>query len=158
MTTVFEPHWLLLDQEMVEELKPGDVLRRWKTGVWHLGVYLGRDRVLHNSPDFSDGECLTSYKTFALGRDVYVAHSNPGTRAAVMRRASGILAHPQAYSYVWRNCEHTVYEVVEGRARSPTVRLVDGVLFAAVLLSVAGIVFSLRKDIGAGAGKLMGRL
>jgi hypothetical protein len=156
MTTVFEPHWVLLDGDMVADLKPGDVLRRWKTGVWHLGVYLGKDRVLHNSPDFKSGERLTSYKTFALGREVYVAHSNPKTRSEVMRRASGILAHPQAYSYVWRNCEHTVYEVLEGKPRSPTVQLMDQVLGAAVLISLAGLVFSFRKEIGAGAGRLMG--
>jgi hypothetical protein len=158
MTTVFEPHWILLDQKMIRELKPGDVLRRWKTGVWHLGVYWGKGEVLHNSPDFKTGERLTSYERFALGREVYVAHSNPKTRTEVMRRASGILAHPHAYSYVWRNCEHTVYEIVEGQPRSPTVHLMDQVLGAAVVLSLAGLVFSFRKEIGIGAGKLLGRL
>jgi hypothetical protein len=158
MTTIFEPHWLLLDGDMIRGLKPGDVLRRRKSGVWHLGVYLGKGKVLHNSPDFQDGERLTSYKTFALGRDVYIAHSNSETRAEVMRRASGILAHPQAYSYIWRNCEHTVYEVMEGRPRSPTVRLMDQVLGAAVVLSLAGLAFSLRKELGTTGRKLLGRL
>ena len=74
-----------------------------------------------------------------------------------MERASGIIANPQAYSYVWRNCEHTVYEVLEGVARSPTVRLMDRMLSAAVVLSLAGLAFSFRKVIGAGAGKLLGR-
>jgi hypothetical protein len=158
MTTVFEPHWILLGHKMIGELKLGDVLRRRKTGVWHLGVYWGKGEVLHNSPDFKIGERLTSYERFALGRDVYVAHSNPETRAEVMRRASGILAHPHSYSYVWRNCEHTVYEILEGAPRSPTVRLMDQVLGAAVVLSLAGLVFSFRKEIGAGAGKLVERL
>lgn len=158
MTTVFEPHWILLDQKMIRELKPGDVLRRWKTGVWHLGVYWGKGEVLHNSPGLGGGERLTSYKTFACGREVYVAHSNPKTRSEVMQRASGILAHPHAYSYVWRNCEHTVYEIVEGEPHSPTVRFMDEVLGAAVLLSLAGLVFSFRKEIGVSAAKLLGRL
>ena len=154
MTTVFEPHWVLLDHEMVNHLKPGDVLRRHKTGVWHLGVYWGKGEVLHNTPGIKGGECLASYKTFAAGREVYVAHSNPKTRAAVMHRASGILAHPHAYSYVWRNCEHTVYELLEGAPRSPTVRLMDQVLSAAVVLSLAGLAFSFRKEIGTGVSKL----
>jgi hypothetical protein len=157
MTTIFEPHWVLLQDGMIRDLKPGDVLRRWKTGVWHLGVYWDDDQVLHNSPGLGGGERLTSYKVFACGRDVYVAHSNPETRSAVMERASGILAHPHAYSYVWRNCEHTVYEVLEGRPRSPTVRFMDQVLGAAVILSLVGIAFSFRKEIGASAGKLVGR-
>jgi len=156
-TTVFEPHWVLLHDGMVDRLKPGDVLRRRKSGVWHLGVCIGRDKVLHNSPGLGGGERVTSYKLFACHRPVYVAHSNPKTRAEVMDRASGILARPQAYSYVWRNCEHTVYEVVEGRAYSPTVRLMDQVLSAAVVLSLAGLAFSFRKEIGSGAGKLLGR-
>jgi hypothetical protein len=33
----------------------------------------------------------------------------------------------------------------------------DQVLGAAVLISLAGLVFSFRKEIGAGAGRLMGR-
>jgi hypothetical protein len=157
MTTVFEPHWVLLHDGMVDDLKAGDVLRRRKTGVWHLGVYVGRDEVLHNSPGLGGGERITSYTAFGLGQEVFVAHSNQETRDAVMERASGILAHPQTYSYVWRNCEHTVYEVIEGRAYSPTVRLMDQMLAAAVLLSLAGIVFSFRKEIGTSAGKLTRR-
>lgn|SRR5690348_810348 len=157
MTTVFEPHWVLLHDSMVSDLKPGDVLRRRKTGVWHLGVYLGKDKILHNTPGVGGGERVTSYKLFACGRDVYVAHSNPQTRAAVIERASGILAHPQAYSYVWRNCEHTVYEIMEGVARSPTVKLMDRVLTGATVLALAGLAFSFRKEIGTSAGRLLGR-
>lgn len=154
MTTVFEPHWVLLDHEMIGRLKPGDVLRRRKTGVWHLGVYWGDGEVLHNTPGHGGGEHLTSYEDFACGGEVYVAHSNPEARAEVMHRASGVLAHPQAYSYVWRNCEHTVYQVLEGRPRSPTVKRMDRVLSAAVVLSLAGLAFSFRREIGTGARKL----
>lgn len=157
MTTVFEPHWVLLHDSMVKDLKPGDVLRRRKTGVWHLGICLDKDEILHNSPGPGGGERVTPYKEFACGREVYVAHSNPETRSAVIHRASGLLAHPHAYSYVWRNCEHTVYELLEGRPRSPTVRLMDKVLGAAVLLSLAGLAFSFRREIGTGAGKLLRR-
>jgi hypothetical protein len=155
MSTVFEPHWILLNDKMIADLKPGDVLRRRKTGVWHLGVYWEDGKVLHNTPGVGAGERLVSYQGFAAGREVYVAHSNPETRAAVMERASGILAHPRAYSYVWRNCEHTVYEIMEGRARSPTVRFMDQVVTAAVVLSLAGLVFSFRKEIGNSARRLL---
>ena len=157
MTTVFEPHWVLLHDSMVPDLKPGDVLRRRKTGVWHLGICLDRDKILHNTPGPRNGEHVTPFKTFAAGREVYVAHSNPETRSAVMHRAHGILARPQAYSYVWRNCEHTVYEILEGTARSPTVKLMDRTLTAAVVLSLAGLVFSFRKEIGISARKLARR-
>lgn len=158
MTTVFEPHWVLLHDSMVLDLKAGDVLRRRKTGVWHLGICLGPDRILHNTPGPGNGEHTTAFKAFAAGREVYVAHSNPATRSAVMQRAHGILSRPQAYSYVWRNCEHTVYEILEGTARSPTVKLMDRVLSVAVVLSLAGLAFSFRKELRATAGKLVRRL
>jgi hypothetical protein len=157
MTTVFEPHWILLDDEMIADLKPGDVLRRHKSSIWHLGVYLGDDKVLHNSPGLGVGERVTTFKVFACGREVYVAHSNPETRAEVMERASGIVAHPHAYSYVWRNCEHTVYEVIEGKPRSPTVRLMDFVVGSALMLVLAGVGFSYRRELGSGADKLLHR-
>ncbi|HSN17427.1 MAG TPA: lecithin retinol acyltransferase family protein [Gammaproteobacteria bacterium] len=157
MTTVFEPHWVLLHESMVRDLKPGDVLRRRKTGVWHLGIFLDPDQILHNSPGTGAGERVTSFNEFACGREVHVAHSNPETRAAVIQRASGILARPQTYSYVWRNCEHTVYEIVEGMPRSPTVKLMDRMLSAAVVLSLAGLAFSFRKEIRVSAGKLVRR-
>ena len=157
MTTVFEPHWVLLQESMVADLKPGDVLRRRKTGVWHLGVYVGLGEVLHNTPGVGAGEQLVPYKVFACGREVYVAHSNPETRAAVMERASGVLAHPRAYSYVWRNCEHTVYEIVEGIPRSPTVKMMDTVLTCATVLALACLAYSFRREIGTSAGKLIGR-
>lgn len=158
MTTVFEPHWVLLHDSMVPDLKPGDVLRRRKTGVWHLGICLANDKVLHNSPGPGPGERLTTFKGFAAGREVYVAHSNPETRSAVMERAHGVLKHPQTYSYVWRNCEHTVYEILEGSPRSPTVKLMDRVLSAAVLLSLAGLAFSFRQEIGTTARRLVRRV
>lgn len=154
MSTVFDPEWLPLERHMIVGLKPGDVLRRWKTGVWHLGIYLGDGKVLHNVPGDSVGERLTSYRTFASGKDVQVARGNPTLRAEVMQRATEILANPRAYSYIWRNCEHTAYEIMEGQPRSPTVQRVNGVLSMMVVVSLTALAYNFRREIGSGLRRL----
>lgn len=105
---------------------------RQKSGVWHPGVYLGNGRVLHNSP--AAGESISVFNTFAKGMPVHVLRPNPQSRAVIMQRARQIVVAPQPYSYLWRNCEHTVYEIVEGKPRSPTVEKLLG-LTAVVGLS-----------------------
>jgi len=103
----------------VNELIPGDLLWREKSGVWHLGIYWGSGQVLHNSPAI--GECITAFPIFANGKPVHVARPNPQSRTAIIQRAGQIVANPKPYSYLWRNCEHTAYEIMEGESHSPTV-------------------------------------
>ncbi|MGH8371723.1 MAG: hypothetical protein ACRETO_03200, partial [Gammaproteobacteria bacterium] len=39
----------------------------------------------------------------------------------IIKRAWQIIRNPQEYKHLTRNCEHTVYEAIEGKAKSPTV-------------------------------------
>ncbi len=154
MSITFDLEWLPLEKRMIAGLKPGDVLRRWKTGVWHLGIYMGEGQVLHNAPGPGAGERLTSLDAFALGQEMQVARGNPQQRSDVMQRASAILAKPRSYSYVWRNCEHTAYEIMEGRPRSPTVRRTSGVVSLLVLAVTASLAYAFRRGLARTARRL----
>lgn len=141
----------------VSELIPGDVLRRWKDGVWHLGIYWGNGQVLHNIPGPKGGEQLSTFAAFAAGKSVEAARPDEETRPVIMRRAHSILANPKPYSYLWRNCEHTVYEIVEGAPRSPTVRRLDEILGVAVVATVTALGLSFRHEIGRAARRVFKR-
>lgn len=148
MPVTLDLEWLPLEKRMIAGLKPGDVLRRWKSGVWHLGIYMGEGQVLHNTPGRGPGERLASLGSFAASQEMQVARGNPKQRHEVMRRASAILAHPRSYSYVWRNCEHTAYEVMEGLPRSPTVRRTSTAVSVMALAALAGTAWLFRRELG----------
>jgi hypothetical protein len=154
MSVTLDLEWLPLEKHMIAGLKPGDVLRRWKTGVWHLGIYLGEGQVLHNVPGPGGGERMAPLHSFAAGQELQVARGNPKQRQEVMRRASAILTHPRSYSYVWRNCEHTAYEILEGAARSPTVQRTSTAVALAAVAVLAGSAWLFRRQFGRGLRRL----
>lgn len=110
------------------QLVEGDVLLRWKEGVWHLGIFIGNGSVLHNSPGV--GERVTSYAEYAAGKQVKAWQPDATKRGQIMDRAWQIIRNPQDYKHFTRNCEHTVYEAVDGKAKSPTV---DNLVWAALI-------------------------
>lgn len=112
----------------VSDLIAGDMLRRPKSGVWHPGVYWGNGLVLHNCP--SKGEHLSSFIDYAKEQVVEVRRPPAEMRSAILQRASAVLANPKQYSLLWRNCEQTFYEIIEGKAYSPTVRKAFGLVAA----------------------------
>ena len=118
------------------QLVAGDVLHRWKDGVWHLGIFMGDGTVLHNSP--GEGERRTSLRIYAAGQQIWAWQPESAGRAEIMRRAWDIVRNPKPYDHLTRNCEHTVFEAVKGEAKSPTVRkvLVGLGITAALVLCV----------------------
>jgi hypothetical protein len=124
------------------QLVPGDVLLRWKEGVWHLGIYMGNGGVLHNSPGV--GERVTSYADYADEKQVKAWQPDPAKRAEIMDRAWQIVRNPQEYKHLTRNCEHTVYEAVDGKAKSPTV---NNVLWGVIAGALLFLGFRYRKEI-----------
>ncbi|MFM8354486.1 MAG: hypothetical protein ACKOBM_06235 [Gammaproteobacteria bacterium] len=111
----------------------GDIIGRRKGIVLHKGVYLGSDRVLHNTT--GRGEHVSSLADFAAGKRVVLV------RAACdesRRRASA--ATPRAdrgYNLFTHNCEHTASRVTLGRSESPQLRgWVAGVGVAALAFVV----------------------
>lgn len=103
------------------QLVAGDVLLRKKGEVWHFGIYMGNGTVLHNSPGV--GERVSSYEEYADGQQVKAYQPDPTKRHEIMNRAWQIVRNPKAYDHLTRNCEHTMYEAIDGVAKSPTVRV-----------------------------------
>lgn len=114
-------------------LKSGDIVRRRKGWVWHWGVYLGSDRVLHNTPE--KGEHVSSLEDFAAEKPVERFSVREIDRSAILARAATVAANPKEYSYLWRNCEHTVLSMYQNEERSPTVEAA-----VAFLLLLAGVI------------------
>ena len=102
-----------LDDKQLPE--PGDLLYRRKSMVMHVGLYLGDNRVLHNSP--KKGETEVSYDEFAAGKPVFARASGlaPHTLAA---KAAVLLANPGDYRLFKNNCEHTIGKILDDDAIS----------------------------------------
>ena len=127
---------------LINQLIPGDILLRWKDPVWHMGIYMGDGQVLHNSPGL--GEQVTPYNVYAAGQQVKASQPDSTKRAEIMQRAWEIMKNPQDYKHLTRNCEHTAYEVVEGKAKSPTV---EKLAWIALITVTVGLVLVFRKEI-----------
>lgn len=92
-----------------KELSIGDILFRRKSMVMHVGIYLGENRILHNTP--KNGEHETDFIAFAAGKAVFAKASElPPTQ--VINRAQDILANPGQYKLFKNNCEHTTNSVL----------------------------------------------
>lgn len=96
----------------------GDLLMRakWLNFVNHTGVAISPNRVLHNTPE--KGEHVSTLEEFSQGKQVEVQRTGADP-LAVSQRAQKVLANPQKYDPISRNCEHTANEVAQGRAKSP---------------------------------------
>ena len=95
-------------------LLPGDVVRRPKGPVTHVGIVLDNGMVLHNSP--SRGEHVSTLAEFSRGRPVSVERLGTSERLRLLARAG---SQGQRYDLLRNNCEHTYYRSREGRPRSP---------------------------------------
>ncbi len=92
-----------------QQLNIGDILFRRKSMVMHVGIYLGEDRILHNTP--KSGEHEVSFDVFAAGKDVF-AKTSGLPNEVVLTRAADILANPGKYQLLNYNCEHTTNRVL----------------------------------------------
>ena len=64
----------------------------------------------------------------AAGQQVKALQPDSTKRAEIMQRAWQIVMKPQDYQHLTRNCEHTAYEAIEGKVKSPTVEVLLVVL------------------------------
>ena len=127
---------------LLNQLVAGDVLHRWKDGVWHLGIFMGDGTVLHNSP--REGERRTPLEIYAAGRQIYAWQPESADRNEILQRAWDIIRNPKPYDHLTRNCEHTVFEAVKGKAESPTVR---NLLWALAITTGLVLCVVYRKEI-----------
>ncbi|RXJ70668.1 hypothetical protein CS022_22650 [Veronia nyctiphanis] len=117
-------------------LSVGDILYRSKSIVQHVGVVVGPNQVIHNTP--SNGVSITSYDEYAAGKEVKVKSENLSVEQqdALIEKALEIVNSAKSYNLVAFNCEQLATLITEGRPRSE---------------QVAGAV------VGAGAGYLVSK-
>ncbi len=94
----------------IEQLTVGDVLFRRKLLVMHVGIYLGKNNVLHSAP--SQGQQKTSLDLFTKGEEVYFVSSSLD-RDKILLNTEKLLNNKQDYHLFKRNCEHTIHQVLE---------------------------------------------
>lgn len=92
-----------------EDLTIGDILFRRKSMVMHVGIYLGDNRILHNTP--KAGEHEVDFDAFAAGKSVF-AKASEMTPAQILSKAQAVLANPAQYHLFKNNCEHTTNSVL----------------------------------------------
>lgn len=98
-----------------DELTVGDLLYRRKSLVMHVGIYLGKGLVLHNTP--KHGEHQVDFAEFAHGKTVF-AKTTGLAPDEVQRKAQQLLSAPADYQLFKHNCEHTANTLLEDDAIS----------------------------------------
>lgn len=114
--------------------RPGDIVSRRKGPFRHVGIVVGYDQILHNTPLM--GEHLTDADGFSKGNPVRVEYGIPSAEArqsAIAHRAS----RPRGYNPLTNNCEHTVNRIASGHAHSPQLQMFAAAIGTAVLALVA---------------------
>ena len=97
-------------------LRPGDIVRRPKGPVTHVGIVLDDGRVLHNTP--SRGEHVSTLAAFSRGQPLRVERLDDSERQLLLARTR---SSGQRYNLLRNNCEHTYYRNRDGEPRSPQV-------------------------------------
>jgi hypothetical protein len=115
----------------------GDLLFRPKLGfIDHVGVGIGLNKVLHNLP--GKGEHVSTIAEFGSGQPITVRPTGADP-VAVAARARRSLANPKRYHLLFRNCQHTVSEILYGVAKSPLA------IAALVLVGVVILYFVFKR-------------
>jgi hypothetical protein len=111
---------------------PGDLLTRPKLGfILHLGVFIGSNQVFHNTP--TKGEHVSTVEEFAAGQQI-VVQPTKASRSTVLSNAWRMMTKLNRYHLFNRNCEHTAYESIEGKPRSPQLFIILGVILAGIIV------------------------
>lgn len=117
---------------MRQSLKLGDMLYRSKGIVEHKGVYLGADKVLHNSPD--GDVSIVDFEEFAKGEQVKIIQSDEQNVHLLSQRLHEVLSRDERYVFWSNNCEDIANFLVSGRKHSPQIQaaFVGGLMGAVV--------------------------
>lgn len=141
---------------MKNNLSIGDLLYRSKLLVEHAGIYLGKGRVLHNSPDGNVEIC--ALEDYANGKTVKVvlSHLNEDKKNELFSQAEQLIKKARKYGVLANNCEYLASTVLHGRPSSEQLQgaglgAVAGLLLAQCNQSKNSLLYIL-------AGGLMGCL
>ena len=96
------------------DFRPGDTIQIWTGCYWHLGIYVGNDKVIHAvklyRSEYVFQVVRTSLRDFAGDNVVYINNAIASNdRAAVCRRARATVG--RKYNFLIDNCEHFAREM-----------------------------------------------
>ena len=113
---------------------PGDIVSRRKGLVRHVGIVVGHDQILHNTPLM--GEHGSDANGFSKGKPVRVDYGIPRSEAERCARAH-LESGARGYNPLTNNCEHTVNRIASGYAHSPQLPMFAAAIGTGVLALVA---------------------
>lgn len=120
---------------MNNNLSIGDLLYRSKLFVEHAGIYLGKGRVLHNSPDGNVEICALEEYANGKAIKVVLSHLSEEKKNELFNQAEQLIKKAKKYGLLANNCEHLASTVLHGKPSSEQLR-------AAGLGAVAGLLLA----------------
>jgi len=119
-------------------LKMGYLLYRTKGFVEHCGIYVGNNKVLHNSP--KNGLEITSCEDFAKGLGVKVIKTEIEDSSVLTKRIQEIISSNTRYNFALNNCEHLATFLIYGRKYSAQIQ-------ASILGGIIGLLLGKNKNV-----------
>jgi hypothetical protein len=103
---------------MKNKLNIGDLLYRSKLLVEHAGIYLGKGKVLHNSPSGNVEIC--ALEEYANGKPVKVvlSHLSEDKKNELLNQAEQLIKKARKYGVLDNNCEHLASTVLHDKPSS----------------------------------------
>jgi len=118
------------------DINIGDLLYRSKGFVQHVGIYLGNNTVIHNSPDGDIQE--VSFECFAENKDVKVEKVELESISVLTNQLEIMRYSTEKYSVMNNNCEQFARKLIGMRPTSPQVTaVVAGAVLGALVSVVA---------------------
>ena len=116
-------------------LRPGVIVFRPKGigVVVHEGLYLGGNRVLHNTPE--RGDHISSVVEFFSGFPIQFKVAPAHSLHEVRRRAEQMAKENRPYSLTHHNCQHTVRKALGAPIESPQLQF----------WTLIGLAFALKR-------------
>jgi hypothetical protein len=139
---------------MNRNLEVGDTLYRTKGIVKHVGLLIGENQVLHNSPNGNVQVC--TWAEYSEGKTVKIVSNSlgPFEKLRLLNQAEQLLKEAKGYGVFTFNCEHLVSLIQSGK---PTSKQLQGAAAGAAI----GLLFALctksqNKAAYTAAGALLG--
>lgn len=120
------------------KLKLGDLLYRSKGFVEHAAVYIGKNKVIHTSPE--NGTEVISIEEYGASQTIKVVRTNLSNQDLLAKRLDEILSNSPDYQLFTGNCEHLASYLIHGRKASPQIQ-------AAFCGAIVGLILGQRMGV-----------
>ena len=118
----------------IKDINIGDLLYRSKGLVQHVGVYLGDNIVIHNSPIAGIQE--VSFEVFSESKVVKIERVELKSISILIEQLEIMRCSTMKYSVLGNNCEKFARELLGKRPCSPQINAVIAGAAAGALVSV----------------------